>query len=436
MRFWVGLFILAAMLLLVVLVVLFGGLPAFFKSTHQFTVTFPEAPGVGPGTPVRRSGVRIGEVESLTLDDQTGEVRVRLRIDKQFSLRKNEQPTLVIGLLGGDTSIDFVPRRAEPGVQPDRSPVDPGAELQGVRQATVSTLLNQASEVVPTTQEVLNDIRKSLKSIEKMTPLAEETLKEYRDLAKEARQAMPDLRELVKSAREAMPEVLRTNDEVQSAVRNWGRLGERLDVLLQANQDMVVKTIENLSKTSESLNEALTRFNGLLSEENQRNVNATLRNLRSASDNLPAMSKDADEVMKATQQSLHRLDEAVAKAQEVLNNLQTLSKPMAERGPRIIQNVDDGLGKLNQAVGDIDALVRAIGEGDGALRRFVSDPSLYNRIDAIGCQIQKMLPRVDRILQDAEVFSDKLARHPESLGLGGVVRPSSGLKDGPTSTRP
>jgi hypothetical protein len=32
-----------------------------------------------------------------------------------------------------------------------------------------------------------------------------------------------------------------------------------------------------------------------------------------------------------------------------------------------------------------------------------------------------------------ETFADKIARHPESLGLGGVVSPSSGLKEAPSS---
>jgi phospholipid/cholesterol/gamma-HCH transport system substrate-binding protein len=27
------------------------------------------------------------------------------------------------------------------------------------------------------------------------------------------------------------------------------------------------------------------------------------------------------------------------------------------------------------------------------------------------------------------VFTDKVARHPEVLGVGGAIRPSSGLKD-------
>jgi hypothetical protein len=43
-----------------------------------------------------------------------------------------------------------------------------------------------------------------------------------------------------------------------------------------------------------------------------------------------------------------------------------------------------------------------------------------------------MTPRIDRILKDFETFADKLARHPEAIGLGGVVWPGSGLKDPPT----
>jgi phospholipid/cholesterol/gamma-HCH transport system substrate-binding protein len=43
-----------------------------------------------------------------------------------------------------------------------------------------------------------------------------------------------------------------------------------------------------------------------------------------------------------------------------------------------------------------------------------------------------MVPRFDRILRDFEVFADKIARHPESIGVGGAVRPSAGLKESPT----
>jgi phospholipid/cholesterol/gamma-HCH transport system substrate-binding protein len=71
---------------------------------------------------------------------------------------------------------------------------------------------------------------------------------------------------------------------------------------------------------------------------------------------------------------------------------------------------------------------------DGTLRRLATDPTLYNNLNDLTCVLLRLTPRMDRILHDVEVFADKIARHPESLGLGGVVSPSSGLKDAPPSS--
>src|SRR5438128_9052585 len=214
MRFRIGVFVLAALILLAVLITLFGSLPGMFKRHDVYFVRFQDATGIGPGTPVRRSGVRIGEVQDLELDDETGEVRVRIFVGKQFTIRHDEQAVLIQGILGGDTTLDFVRKRPD-GEPLDHSPVQPGEELVGIRQSNINTLVAQAAEIVPTTQEALNEIRKSLRTFEKMTPQMDEAIREYRDLARETRRMVPDVR--------------RTNDEIQLAARNWGRVGERVD---------------------------------------------------------------------------------------------------------------------------------------------------------------------------------------------------------------
>jgi phospholipid/cholesterol/gamma-HCH transport system substrate-binding protein len=116
-----------------------------------------------------------------------------------------------------------------------------------------------------------------------------------------------------------------------------------------------------------------------------------------------------------------------------MGNLNRATKPLADRSECISRNLDESTQKLNKTLNDLRELIRVVGQEDGSFRRFVSDPSLYNHLDETVCQVSHMMQRVERLLKDLEVFADKLARHPESLGLGGVVRPSSGLKEAPSS---
>src|SRR5207302_4254610 len=116
-RFRVGLFVLGSLVLLAALITAFSGFPAIFTQHNRYTIVFPEAPGVAAGTPVRRSGVRIGEVASVKLDDETGQVRVEITIERRYTLRRNDQATLVHGLLGGDTPLTLC--RSGPTARPN-----------------------------------------------------------------------------------------------------------------------------------------------------------------------------------------------------------------------------------------------------------------------------------------------------------------------------
>ncbi len=479
MKFRIGVFVLAALLLLAVLITLFGSFPRVLTRGNEYVVRFPQAPGVGPGTPVRRSGVRVGEVRRIDLDDETGEVRAVILVERPHTIRKNEVPTIVHGLLGGDVSIDFLPRRPDPDA--DRGPVEAGAELAGVPQPTFTNLLTQAGDVLPTTQETLNDIRKSVQRFEKLAPLMEETLKEYRDLGKATKEMVPDLKktndevrelakavretvpevkkttvavgelaqtaketfpelkktndevrkaatevgELAKATRESIPDLKKTNTEIQATLITWQKVGERVKLLVETNEKKIEETVDSLNRT-------LRRVGNVLNDENQANLNLILRNVREGTQNLKSLSQNTEEFVKEGQKTMRRVGDAVGKTDEVLGNLQQATKPLAERGGSVVKNLDESTARLNEVLADVQALFKALDKSDGTLKRFLTDPSLYNRLDEIVCGVGRLMPRVDRALRDVEVFADKIARHPESLGVGGAVRPSAGLKESPS----
>jgi phospholipid/cholesterol/gamma-HCH transport system substrate-binding protein len=410
-RFRLGIFVLGALLLLGVLIILFGGYPTYFKPANHFTIVFDAGPGISAGTPVRRSGVKIGEVGKVSLDDETGEVNVDISVDQDYSLRLQDEPTLVQGLLGGDTSIDFLPRRPVDGKPAPTGTVEPGATLKGKVRPDAGTLVQKTAEVIQPAGETLSEAKKAIQDYDKLTPLMQEVLKEYRELGKATRKAFPDLR--------------RTNEELQLAARNWSKVGERFDVLLLNNEDKIVKAIDRLQDT-------LKKVNDVFNDENQKNLSLTLKNVRIGSDRLDKIAKNTEDLLRDSQDTLKRVNRSLQRSDEVLQNMEKITKPMAQRSEKILQNLDESTDKLNHILGDLRNLLQTAGRADGTLQRMLSDPSLYNNLTESACLLNRILPRVDRAMRDLEIFADKIARHPEALGLGGVVRPGTGLKGPPT----
>jgi phospholipid/cholesterol/gamma-HCH transport system substrate-binding protein len=430
MRWAIGLFVLAALVLLGALIVMFGSLPNYFKRSNHYTIRFVDAPGVAAGTPVRRSGVRIGEVSDVTLDDERGIVRVQIAVDPRFTLRRNEQPTLNVGLLGSDVSIDFVPEPAEEGQPVDRSVVEPDSEMVGVRPANVNTLLNRASQVAPTAQDALNEIRRSLQRLERMSPKMEETLDEYRGLAKDVRRNIPALEEtnrqvqgLARDMREALPKVQRNLDDFGSAARSWSKLGERLDIWAQGN-------LENLTKVIDNLNTVLTRVSSVFSEANQQNLSNILKNTSTASQRFDSISRNLDSLMQDARPVGKHLNETLTRMDVAMDDLRRTFAPYMNRSESTSRNLDESMAKLNRTLTDLSGFKNTLDQ-DGTVQRLLKDPSLYANLNEAACLLLRSMPRMNRILNDMETFADKLARHPELLGVRGAIRPSEGLKQPP-----
>ena len=81
MQFRIGMFVIVAGLVLTMMIVWFGESPAILRDQVYLKVHYAEAPGVLEGVPVRKSGIRIGEV-----------VRHRVRRPAQPARRRARDP--------------------------------------------------------------------------------------------------------------------------------------------------------------------------------------------------------------------------------------------------------------------------------------------------------------------------------------------------------
>src|SRR5260221_8983544 len=102
-----GLFVLGAIPVLGTLLILFAKRPELLRSRDRFFVTFSNAPNLQPGTPVKRWGVKIGEVDKVELDP-SGRVKVEVLVEKRYPPRRNEVPQITSNLLTNDATIDMI----------------------------------------------------------------------------------------------------------------------------------------------------------------------------------------------------------------------------------------------------------------------------------------------------------------------------------------
>jgi phospholipid/cholesterol/gamma-HCH transport system substrate-binding protein len=435
-RLRLGLFVVASLGLLGGLVLFFGGAPDWFTKTNKYTIVFSDAPGIASGTPVRKSGVKVGEVHSIKLDDSTGSVRVVVWLNSDFTPRTSDEPTVTRGLIVGDTAIDFIPKldKAQVG-----EAIPPNSVIDGASPFNAKVLIDQAVGVVPQVQQSLEQIRKSLEALEKMAPQAQTTLREVGELAKASREFIPELKrtndglrdvfsnpELGPALQNIVPELRKTNDEIRLFLKTATFWVEDFGVTFKKNEPKITKTIDALATTTERISEVFT-------PENQKSINEILKNTSLASARFDRLAMGAEDLMKDGKTTMKTLNSTLAQTEQTVMELRQATRPLSERAPKIMQNLETASDNFNKTMADARELIRAVGQADGTFQKFITDPSLYNNLNQATATINKLMPSIERIMKDVEVFADKLARHPELLGAGGLIRPSAGLKDAPSS---
>jgi phospholipid/cholesterol/gamma-HCH transport system substrate-binding protein len=100
---WVGVFVAAGIVALVLLALKVSNASTSFRAEKEYTVSadFENIGSLKPGAPVRSSGVMVGRVETVTFDTKKYVARIVLKIDERYPFPKDTTAAvLTSGLLG------------------------------------------------------------------------------------------------------------------------------------------------------------------------------------------------------------------------------------------------------------------------------------------------------------------------------------------------
>ncbi len=358
LQFRVGVLVAATVIIAVILVVIFEELPRGLGGRKTVYIHFSSAPGVTVNTPVRKSGILVGRVTNVELEDEGG-VLITARLDSNRTVKKNETCRIKTGNFLGDAMLEFV--RGDPGLSDQ--PLEDGAYLDGIVAQDALSMMGDAMQVFTT---LATDLRVALTSIED------------------------------------------AGDEIGLVARN-------LNVLVVNNQDQFNRI---MSKTET----ALGRFDTtMVAVQDVVTDEELMLKLKLALDEVPQVLSDASNLIAG-------LSRVADEAEQNLVYLQGLTKPLGERGSEIASSLEQSLARLDGVLLELQQFSKAINNSEGSLGQFVHNPDLYQRLNNAAGNVEDLTYRLQPVVENARVVTDKLARNPGRILRGAVGRQQSGLK--------
>jgi len=224
-------------------------------------------------------------------------------------------------------------------------------------------------------------------------------------VAKDPFQAITSLESNVSIALES---IAKTSDEI-------GLLAGRVNRIIDTNEEQIQRIISNTEATIAQLRVAVANADELISDPVMK------QNLKKTINDLPGVLDSLSSTITGVRQTMQSADRNLA-------NLEGITKPLGERGPRLIESVDRAATQLDTVLTELGGFTRQLTNSQGSLARLVNDPTLYDNVSNTVSNINDLSRELKPILRDLRAFSDKAARHPEQFGVRGLIQSNSGIK--------
>ncbi len=204
-------------------------------------------------------------------------------------------------------------------------------------------------------------------------------------------------------------------DSFAATSEEWRKVGSTLNALTETHRGHLDQVIEEAAESLHSFTLTMRSLNKTIADpQSQENLRTTLAAL--------------PEMMEETRLTIQGIRKAVVKADAALGNLSEVTAPLAKRSGTIAARLDSSIASLETLLGELALFSRTINSENGSLKLLASDSQLYRNLDDSAASLQLILKNLEPMIRDMRVFSDKIARHPELLGVRGVIDPSSGVK--------
>ncbi|HUE73283.1 MAG TPA: MlaD family protein [Pirellulaceae bacterium] len=184
---------------------------------------------------------------------------------------------------------------------------------------------------------------------------------------------------------------------------------------LAGEDDQLPRILQKTERALDQLNKSLLTVDNVFGDPQMQ------ENLKRSLQDLPRFFDDARGTLSKANDTFDGFQRMSQRAEMNLENLERFTKPLSERGPVLVDNIDGILGNVNSLTEQLDDLARGFSEQNGTIGRLLRDQTIYDRLDRSLANVEEITFRLRPIMEDVRIFTDKIARDPRQLGVKGAL---------------
>ncbi len=382
MEFFIGTMVIGIIAGVFVMTILFGSEKGFFVGSSggkRLTILFEKGSGISQNSLVLKNGIKIGRVFSVELDDEpeNSSVRVSFELEPQYKIYSNEYAKINRTLLG-DASIEFVD---DPDYVGDIFEiVDSDDVIKG----------RNTGDLMGTVSSIEGDLAQALQNINTASQGVTRFMENVNDI-------IGDETEL-QLKKERLQNVFSELEGALSSIRS-----------LASNMDAVVsdpEIIDNIRRATSEAPNILERATEL-------------------TDGAKKFMSDANAMSADIRKTLARAETTFDLVDKNLDNVNVFTTSLAENGPEMMTALNESSVEIKETINKISTAVINISDLAASLNEKLDDPdSIFGMlhdeettksIKHIVKNAEEITQKLYPILDDARVFSNKVAHKPSSL---------------------
>lgn len=248
-----GVFVILGSLLILVMAYMIGNEQNVFRSTFRISAVFKNVNGLQEGNNVRYSGISVGVVKSIEMENDTS-IRVHMQIEESMLAHIKDDAVAMVGSDGlvGSMLINILPGKGE------GTPITDGGEISTFSRIDTQDMLTTLNVTNENAALLTADLLEVTQALRNGSGILGQLLYDS-TMAKDVHQSFQNLRLTTIASRQA---VNRLNEMIQQ----WQLEQSALTLLMDDPQftDQIRNVVVNLDSSGREIRELTNRLNGLV----------------------------------------------------------------------------------------------------------------------------------------------------------------------------